>query len=282
MTQNPPRTVSYTRHQGSDAPDRWMLVLHGILGSRSNWRAIVRRVLQDRPRWGAITVDLRNHGESQGFSAPHTLPAVAADLIALGGALDLTFDAVIGHSYGGKVALQHAADTHGAARAVIVVDATPSARHDARGSEVVLRVLDALESTAGTFDSREAFAAAMAEREIPREIAAWLAMNLTPAHGRFALRLNLPDIRAMLRDYFATDLWSVVEDPPGRSVVHLIVAGRSPVFSPEDIAHAAAAARARPDAVKVHTLPNATHWVHADSPDALRAVLLGALDDAAG
>lgn len=272
--------LSFTRHTGEAPTDRWMLVLHGILGSRSNWRAIVHRALQDRPRWGAITVDLRNHGASMGFAPPHDLPSVSGDLVALAHHLDLRFDAVIGHSYGGKVALQHAADTLGLARAVIVVDATPSARPDARGSEVVLRVIDALESTAGAFASRADFIAAITARDIPRDIAAWLAMNLVPLDGRFSLRLDLAAIRAMLRDYFARDLWSVVEDPPGRSVVHLVIAGRSPVYSPEDIARAASAARARPDAVKTHVLPEASHWAHADSPDAVRAVIVSAIDDA--
>lgn len=45
-------------------PDRYMLFLHGILGTRANWRGIARRFVDARPGWGAVLVDLREHGES--------------------------------------------------------------------------------------------------------------------------------------------------------------------------------------------------------------------------
>jgi esterase len=86
-------------------PSRWMLVLHGILGSGANWRSFARRLTAADPSLGLVLVDLRMHGQSQGAPSPHTLEATARDLFRLQEALALPVSGVIGHSFGGKVAL---------------------------------------------------------------------------------------------------------------------------------------------------------------------------------
>ena len=65
-------------------PSRWMLVLHGILGSGGNFRSFARRLAAACPAWGFVLVDLRMHGQSQGAPPPHTLAAAADDLARLG------------------------------------------------------------------------------------------------------------------------------------------------------------------------------------------------------
>ena len=82
-----------------------MAFLHGILGSGANWRTFARRFVEAKPTWRAVLVDLRKHGASQDFPAPHTLVACADDLRALEKSIG-RFDGVLGHSFGGKVALE--------------------------------------------------------------------------------------------------------------------------------------------------------------------------------
>ena len=65
---------------GASAPTQWLLVLHGILGSGVNWRTFAKRLVTARPEWGAVLVDLRMHGESQGAPPPHTLASAAVDV----------------------------------------------------------------------------------------------------------------------------------------------------------------------------------------------------------
>ena len=88
-------------------PERWLLVLHGIYGAGRNWGTIARRLADARPEWGAVLVDLRNHGQSRGFAGPHTIAASAADVDRLVEHLDLHAAAVLGHSFGGKVAFTY-------------------------------------------------------------------------------------------------------------------------------------------------------------------------------
>ncbi|CAK9174902.1 unnamed protein product [Ilex paraguariensis] len=88
-------------------------VLHGLLGSGRNWRSFSRFLLSSLPSdWRMVLVDLRNHGNSaelEGLNPPHDMVNAAKDLADLvksqGWACP---DVVIGHSMGGKVALQFA------------------------------------------------------------------------------------------------------------------------------------------------------------------------------
>ena len=90
---------SLLRAEGA-TPDRAVLVLHGILGTGNNLRPVAQAFQAADPRYLPVLVDLRQHGRSQGFSAPHTLEACAADLVALEQTLPLPVRAVIGHSFG--------------------------------------------------------------------------------------------------------------------------------------------------------------------------------------
>lgn len=274
--------LSYTGvyERGVPYPERWALVLHGILGTKSNWRAIVKRVLTSNPTWGALLVDLRNHGESRGFSPPHTIEACAADLSRLVGSVDLRVDAVLGHSYGGKVALAYARAVRGDLARLVVVDSSPGARPDGRGSEGTLRVVELLSQLRGVFPTREAFVAELLERDQTRELATWLAMNLEREGEGFRFGLDIDAVRAMLDDYLAQDLWDVVETPPGRVQLEVIVGDDSTVVDAADRARLASAEQRQPERVHVHVVAGAGHWVHVDQPDATVALLSGAFGGA--
>ena len=127
-TQDP--ILAHTRVVAKDAePKMWLLMLHGIYGSGRNWGTIARRLVEARPEWGVLLVDLRNHGGSRGFTGPHTLHAAAADVDRLVAHLGFHAAAVMGHSFGGKVALLYAQHhAGGGLRQVWVMDSTPAVR----------------------------------------------------------------------------------------------------------------------------------------------------------
>lgn len=264
-----------------ETPTKWMLFLHGILGTRNNWRGIARRLVAAHPAWGVLLVDLRNHGQSRGFPPPHDLAQTARDLEALDALVGAPIEGVLGHSFGGKVALTYARGRGGALRHVISVDSTPSARPDARGSESTLRVIEYLAAQPKRFAAREEFVAAMIAGGFTNELAMWLAMNLERVppggEGGFHLPLDFEAIRSMLDDYFMKDVWDVVEHRPAGRQVRLIVGARSQVFDAEDLSRARRAAAASGGSVHLDVVEGAGHWVHADAPDALVGILVAAL-----
>ncbi|HVJ90274.1 MAG TPA: alpha/beta hydrolase [Labilithrix sp.] len=262
-------------------PNRWLVVLHGILGSGANWRTFGRQLVAARPAWGVLLVDLRLHGDSQGFEPPHTIATAAHDIVEAiarvpGGA---PTRAVLGHSFGGKVAIEFArqvsASPNGPLDRLFVIDSTPGARPDQRGSSNVRRVVELLTELPESFSDRNAFTTWAEERGVDRATAMWLAMNVRPVPNttRFEFRLDIPSIRTMMDDYFAQDLWPVLENPPGSMKTHLIAGGKSEVMDAADLARG----RAIPGTT-VDVVPNAGHWVHVDAPDALRELVLGHLD----
>lgn len=243
---------------GSDAK-RSMLFLHGILGRGQNWRSIAQRFVDKRPDYAAVLVDLRAHGESDAELPPDTLAQCAADLEAL--ELTLPVEAVLGHSFGGKVALSYAA-AHPCV--TFVVDSTPSARPNKRGSESVLAVLKALRALPASFDDRRAFVRMLnEEHSIPRPTAMWLAMNLKKDRDDMVFGVDLDRIDALLADYFEQDLWNAV----GADTTFLL-GGKSDVVSDSDVT------RAQSAGASVLTFEDAAHWVHVDAPEALTDALV--------
>ena len=79
-----------------------LVILHGLLGSHENWRAIAKALGEN---YTVNIPDLRNHGLS-----PHdesmTYPLLAADVAELLDDSDIVKPAVLGHSMGGKIAMQ--------------------------------------------------------------------------------------------------------------------------------------------------------------------------------
>jgi len=112
----------------------------------------------------------------------------------------------------------------------------------------------------------------------PPGVAAWLAMNLERDEKGLRLRLDLDAIDAMLEDYFARDLWPVLEGGDGPQRRSVVIAGQSEVWSPAAINRAEQGAAARPNCLRVHRIPEAGHWLHVDAPSPLLDCLLSDLD----
>lgn len=107
-----------------------LILLHGLFGSLDNLGGIARR-LEDS--WQIHALDARNHGNS-----PHTdsmdYPAMAEDVIAYMDARGLERASLLGHSMGGKMAMQVALMAPERVDRLIVADIAPvtyQPRHDA-------------------------------------------------------------------------------------------------------------------------------------------------------
>src|SRR5690606_29290029 len=106
------------RERGEGKP---LLLLHGIFGSADNWLTFSRS-LSDQYR--SYSVDLRNHGQS-----PHDpvfdYPAMVEDVKLFIEKHGLENPAIIGHSMGGKVAMNFAVAYPDLLSRLVVVDIAP-------------------------------------------------------------------------------------------------------------------------------------------------------------
>ncbi len=110
-----------------------VLVLHGGPGLDHYMFGDYLDPLTADGRYRLVLIDERSQGRSD-RSAPHTwtIERMAADITSLAGSLGLSSYAVLGHSFGAFLALQHAVDFPGAAKATIVSAGVASARWLAR------------------------------------------------------------------------------------------------------------------------------------------------------
>ncbi|MGA0541801.1 alpha/beta fold hydrolase [Neotabrizicola sp. VNH66] len=232
----------------TDAPP--LLIVHGLYGSGRNWGVIARRLADTRE---VVTVDQRNHGESPRFPT-QGYPEMAADIAAvigeLGGRADL-----LGHSMGGKAAMQLAL-THGAlVRRLVVADIAPVAyAHDQSQYAQAMRALDLTDvTTRGEADRR---LSALVE---DAGLRAFFLQSLDlKAEGGPRWRLNLDVIEAEMAKIVGWPGTTGQFDGPAL----FLTGAESRYVRPE---HREAIRALFPHA-RFAKLPGAGHWLHADKP----------------
>lgn len=267
MSENPTLAHSRVTAAGRE-PERWLLVLHGIYGAGRNWGSIARKLVDARPEWGALLVDLRNHGQSRGFAGPHTIAASAADVDRLVDETGIHAAAVLGHSFGGKVALTYALHHGSELRQVWVMDSTPAVREPSGSAWEMIDVVRALPPS---FASRAEAVEGIVRAGYSEGVAQWMAINLQPVDGRYVWRLDFDAMEEMVRDFHRTDLWRVVEDPPAGVEIHFVKATESHTLD----ADAEARVRAAEANGRVHLhLLEGGHWINTDNPEGVLRLLL--------
>lgn len=256
-----------------DGADRWVFFLHGIYGAGRNWATVARRVVRERTDWGAALIDLREHGASRGAEPPHTLESVAGDLRELAEGEALAPAALIGHSFGGKVALVYARRPTMRLRQLWVVDSTPD---PGRPSGTAWQMLQVLRRLPATFGGRAEAVQALEAEGIATPVAQWMTTNLQRQDGGlYGWRIDMAAMEALLRDFHRIDAWDVVEDPPPSVEIHFVKAEGSDVLSPEACRRVEDAGR-RTGSVFLHRVEGG-HWLNADNPDALVDLLTARL-----
>ncbi len=263
-----------------ESPQQWMVVLHGIYGSGRNWRSFARKFCAAKPDWGVLLVDLRMHGKSLNAPEPHSLRACADDIIALLHHADqegMKVHTILGHSFGGKVALevkrvlaeQGRVGTH----STWLVDSSPAPRSVSLQDDqnTVVRVLRILREIPKTFASRDDFVAEFVNRGLSRALALWLAMNVVKNGEAYACALDPDAMESLLSDYYRNDLWSELET--SASPIHVAIASTQSAISSEDRDRLESLELA--GAVTTHALQGG-HWLHVDALEALVALVADA------
>ena len=256
-------------HAPGTTPDRWVLFLHGFLGAGRNWASIGRGLVNERPDWGVVLTDLRLHGESQGLAPPHTIASSAGDVNSLILHLQGRETVIVGHSFGGKVALAAARAGGTDLKQVWVMDSTPTAGRTGAGADRLLALLAGLPRR---FDERGEVVAAVRAAGFDVHIADWVATNLVRRSDGYGWKFDLAALDLLLEDFYREDLWSVV-DPS--------VAGREVFFvraTHGSILEADAAARigrleADGECVRLIDLEGG-HWLNMENPDGVLELLV--------
>jgi pimeloyl-ACP methyl ester carboxylesterase len=244
--------LSTLHHPAAEAPilAPTLVIAHGLYGSGRNWGVIARRLADWRR---VVAVDMRNHGDSP-RAATQSYPVMAGDLAEVIETLAPPVD-LLGHSMGGKAAMQLALTRPDLIRRLVVADIAPVAyAHDQTRHVDAMASVD-LAAVASRADADAALARAGVEDAALRAFFLQsLDLRATPPRWK----LNLPVLREEMPKIVG---WPGTEGRFDGPALFLTGAD-SHYVRPE---HREAIRALFPKA-RFARIPGAGHWLHAEKP----------------
>ena len=255
----------------SASPKTPLVIIHGLLGSATNWRSL-SKALASRGERDVYAVDARNHGGSPHVEAMGS-PELASDLLAFVDELPTDSAILVGHSMGGKAVMQAALEDGDSLAGVVVVDMAPREYNLSVHSEVGRYVSTMAEMDIGSFARRSDVDAALAEVATDPTIRAFLMTNAVgKGNDRgdpLRWKANLPVLARSMGNLGAPIVSSHVFSGPLLSIY-----GRNSGYVDQAGKDATRALFPNAEFASV----DAGHWLHAEQPTVFVDSLLSFFD----
>jgi esterase len=236
----------YFKQQGQGPA---LVILHGLFGSGDNWNTVAKVLAND---FTVYTVDLPNHGRSD-HTEQMNYPAMAEEVAEFMDQLGLAQAMVMGHSMGGKVAMQLALSDPDRISRLIVVDISPKAyQHRHTGIFETLCALD-LATLEGRKQAEEHLAQGI---ENPMVVQFLLKSLYRNDQGQYAWRFNLP----VLQSHYPEIAAAPSAEDPYQGPTLFIKGANSDYIQAED---QPVIARLFPNA-QAKIIADTGHWPHAE------------------
>lgn len=232
-----------------------IIILHGLFGMLDNWLTIARRL--EAAGYMSILIDQRDHGKSD-HTHDFNYALLSQDLFDFMEANWIHQSIILGHSMGGKTAMQFAAEHESMVEKLIVVDMGLKKYSGGHSS-----VFEALFSVnLDSIQSRDDAEMQLALKIREPEVVQFLMKNLSRTkEGAYAWKMNLN----LLFEKYDQILAPVNISSPCMLETLFIRGRKSDYIRDEDFAEICTKF---PNA-RIHTIEEAGHWVHADRPDEL-------------
>ncbi len=241
----------FSRIEGSGKP---LVILHGLFGLGDNWAALSKRWAK---HFEVHTLDLRNHGRSP-HSTVWNYEAMANDVAEYLDDRNLFRDVVVlGHSMGGKTAMELAVQHANKLSALVVIDIGPHAYPVHHRS-----IINALLSVPlNAIQSRQEAELSLAPHISEWGIRQFLLKSLYRTDSGFDWRFNLQTIANQIEEVGKPlNADALFEGPT------LFIRGsKSGYLTDEDLP----VAHRHFPFMQLDSINQAGHWVHAEQPDAL-------------
>ncbi len=231
-----------------------IIILHGMFGTLDNWQTIAKQLAETNT---VYIIDQRNHGRS-----PHTdemdYVLMAEDLKNFMEANWIYSAIIIGHSMGGKTAMQFALEYPDMVEKLIVVDIAPKAYEG--GHALIFEALFSVDINA--LESRKEADVILQEKIPDFGVRQFLLKNLSRnKKGGYQWKMNLNAIY----NAYSTILGNVSGDIPVDVPTLFIRGGKSDYILDTD----EALLKEYFSDSTLSTVENAGHWVHAETPKEL-------------
>lgn len=248
------KKINYKKFGRGDA----VIIMHGLLGMLDNWQTFAKSLAEE---YEVFTIDLRNHGKSF-HTSEMDYPLMAGDLLKFMDKHQIDRPSVLGHSMGGKVAMQFALEHPDRVERLMVADISPQ-KYSGGHEEIFEALMSVDPEKAGNRSEIEEF---LISRLKNRAIVLFLMKNLSRSKkGGFMWKPNLPAIL----DNYQNILSEIKSDERFPNKTLFLKGGKSEYITDESqkiIDH-----MFPQNSLKV--IPKAGHWIHAEAPkETLRLV----------
>ncbi|RUO72649.1 alpha/beta hydrolase [Pseudidiomarina sediminum] len=226
-----------------------VLLIHGLFGDLDNLKGLARDLVDD---YRVIVMDCRNHGDSF-HSDSMSYAAMANDVIQLLDHLKLNEVHLVGHSMGGKLAMEVALTAPKRVTSLVVADVAPVA-YDARHHHI----LDALqELDLSTVKQRKDADQQLAKAIDTAGVRQFLLKNLKRVDDSYVWRLNLNVL-----DRCYPEIAGAVREGHYPGPVLFIKGGDSDYLTRDH----QSAVTARFSQTDIKIIEGTGHWLHAEKP----------------
>lgn len=230
-----------------------VIILHGLLGSLDNWQTIAKKIAE---KLQVYIIDQRNHGRSP-HSDEFSYELLSNDLLDFFEQHHIEKAHLIGHSMGGKVAMQFALEHSDKVGKLIVVDVAPAGYED-RHSDVFSTLFAADVKQAVT---REDVQAVLRQKLDDETIVQFLMKGLHRAeHGQTGFQWKF-NIGALWKNYSRISE-AVTSASPFTGETLFIKGEKSNYIMPSNY-HSITELFPNHQLTEVK---GAGHWVHAEKP----------------
>lgn len=251
--------LNFKQYSDSGEP---LLIMHGLFGSLGNWSGQSRQFAKDFSVYG---LDLRNHGSSPHSDAMN-YTVMAQDVVEFMDDHDIERCHLLGHSMGGKTAMQVALSAPQRVDRLVVADIAPvhyKGQHDS-----IMEGLEAIDLS--RISSRNEADDVLAKYESDELVRQFLLTNLVrDSDGGYSWRINLPVLKSnydRLREAPAST--GPFEGPT------LFVKGALSNYITEK--HRDAILTRFPNA-STKVIMHTGHWLHAEKPQTFYRIVRGFL-----
>ena len=229
------------------------VILHGFLGMSDNWKTLGTRWAEDG--YEVHLLDQRNHGRSF-HSDDFSYELMSADLKRYCIEHDLKQIILLGHSMGGKVAMQFATSHPEMVLKLIVADISPKAYPSHH--QDILKALSSLDFS--KIKSRGEAEDVLSEYIKDVGTRLFLLKNLyRKTKNELALRINLPILSEKIEEVGV----ALPEEAIFKGDTLFLRGEKSGYIEPMD----EILIKKHFPKAKINTVSNAGHWLHAENPE---------------
>lgn len=237
-----------------------LIIMHGLYGASDNWVRIAKQLATN---FKIYLPDLRNHGASP-HSEEFSIKIMAEDLLNFMNSQNIEKTILIGHSLGGKIAMEFASLHPEKIKKLVIVDIAPRnyVKEEFVQKNNHQEIINTLKNVdLSKYTNRKDALEDIVKIDPTKRLMFFMMKNIKKGkNGELFWKININAIANNLNtilNKFSADLTKI-------SCPTLFIKGEnSPYLSESDFDYISSKIKD----VKFEIIQDATHWVHGEKPD---------------